>query len=428
MSKFHLKDHIKPIIQLVILSTAWVFLYISLSPLSTYLVGLLPIDPHSSLGAALSFFIYDAPKVILLLSAVVFIMGIINTWFTPERTRDLLSGRTPGLANVLAASLGVVTPFCSCSAVPLFVGFVQAGIPLGVTLSFLIAAPMVNEVALTLLFGLFGWRVALLYLVLGLLIAVVSGWVMGRMRLERYLEKWVQNIPVKASDAITDKPSFSFRLNAGLSSVREVVGKLWIFIALGIGVGAFIHGYVPSGLMASLMGEEAWWSVPLAVIIGVPMYSSAAGIIPVVQALLSKGAALGTALAFMMSVIALSLPELIILRKVLTVRLIGIFVTTVASGILMVGLIFNQVFVGDFQMNDIKILGSGCASCETTYTLFKDIVAEKGSDVHLEKIDDIQEIMTYDVLSTPGVVVNGKVVHRGSVPTRQQIESWLEEN
>ena len=330
-------------IQVLLALMAWIGVYASLVPLSEGIVSLIPIERESGLGEALAFFIYDTPKVLLLLTAVVFVMGIINTWFTPERTRALLAGRSLGLANVLAASLGVVTPFCSCSAVPLFIGFVQAGVPLGVTFSFLIAAPMVNEIALTLLLGLFGWKIALLYLGLGLMVAIIGGWVLGRLKLEKHLEQWVQDIPQKQLEFNSESMVISQRLDAGIASVKDVVGKVWGYILIGIGVGAFIHGYVPENFMASFMGKEAWWSVPLAVLIGIPMYSSAAGIIPVVQALLAKGAALGTVLAFMMSVVALSLPEMIILRKVLTIRLISIFVGIVATGILLVGFIFNLV-------------------------------------------------------------------------------------
>jgi uncharacterized membrane protein YraQ (UPF0718 family) len=242
---------------------------------------------------------------------------------------------------VLAASLGIVTPFCSCSAVPLFIGFVQAGVPLGVTLSFLIAAPMVNEVALVLLFGLFGWRVALLYLVLGLSVAIVSGWVIGRLKMERHLEDWVRDMPRLRAQVGEEAMPLTARMEAGFDAVRTVVGKVWPYVLAGIAVGAAIHGWVPQDFMASFMGKDAWWSVPLAVVIGVPMYSNAAGIIPIVEALLAKGAALGTVLAFMMSVIALSLPEIIILRRVLKPRLIATFVGVVATGILLVGFVFN---------------------------------------------------------------------------------------
>jgi uncharacterized membrane protein YraQ (UPF0718 family) len=322
---------------------AWLGVYRLLVPVSEALVSVLPVDRASHLGTAVQFFLYDTPKVLLLLSGIVFAMGIVNSYFTPERTRALLAGRAEGVANVLAASLGVVTPFCSCSAVPLFLGFVQAGVPLGVTFSFLIAAPMVNEVALTLLFGLFGWRVALLYLSLGLFVAITAGWVLGRLQLERYLEAWVRNMP-RTTAAFDEAPlTFADRVDAGGAAVREIVGKVWPYVVVGIAVGAAIHGFVPQDYLAGVMGKEAWWSVPIAVLIGVPLYSNAAGVIPVVQALLAKGAALGTVLAFMMSVIALSLPELVILRKVLTPRLIAAFVGVVSAGILLVGYVFNAV-------------------------------------------------------------------------------------
>jgi len=274
---------------------------------------------------------------------VVFVMGMVNSYFTPERTRALLAGRSEGVANVMAASLGIVTPFCSCSAVPLFIGFVQAGVPLGVTFSFLISAPMVNEVALALLFGLFGWKVALLYLGLGLSVAIAAGWVIGRLKMEAHLEDWVRAMPHTAATTADDALSLGERIDAGFTSVREIVGKVWPYILVGIAIGAGIHGYVPADFMASFMGKDVWWAVPLAVIIGVPMYTNAAGVIPIVQALLAKGAALGTVLAFMMSVIALSLPEMVILRKVLKMRLIATFVGVVASGILLVGFVFNAV-------------------------------------------------------------------------------------
>jgi len=270
-------------------------------------------------------------------------MGMINSYFTPERTRALLAGRSEGVANVMAASLGIVTPFCSCSAVPLFIGFVQAGVPLGVTFSFLISAPMVNEVALALLFGLFGWKIAALYLGLGLSVAIVAGWVIGRLKMEAHLEDWVRDMPKVQAAAGSDGMTLSERIEGGFASVREIVGKMWPYILAGIAIGAGIHGWVPQDFMASFMGKDAWWSVPLAVLIGVPMYTNAAGIIPIVQALLAKGAALGTVLAFMMSVIALSLPEMIILRKVLKVRLIATFAAVVATGILIVGFIFNAL-------------------------------------------------------------------------------------
>jgi uncharacterized protein len=328
---------------LALAAIAWFMAYQALQPTVQALLELLSVDRAGQLGGAIAFFLYDTPKVLLLLTLVVFIMGMVNSYFTPERTRALLAGRAEGTANVMAAGLGVVTPFCSCSAVPLFIGFVQAGVPLGVTFSYLISAPMVNEVALVLLLGIFGWKIALLYMGLGLTIAVVAGWIIGRLKMEAYLEDWVRDLtrvhPTDQGVPLT----LAERIGAGFASVRQVVGKVWPYIVAGIAIGAVIHGWVPQDFMASFMGKTAWWSVPLAVLVGVPMYSSAAGVIPVVQALLAKGAALGTVLAFMMSVIALSLPEIVILRKVLKWRLIATFVGIVACGILSVGYVFNAV-------------------------------------------------------------------------------------
>ncbi|MBK7976581.1 MAG: permease [Deltaproteobacteria bacterium] len=328
---------------LVAAAAAWLVAYRALAPTAGRAVGWLPVDPGSRLAESLRFFLYDAPKVLLLLTGVVLVMGIVNTYFTAERTRALLAGHGEGVGNVLAATLGIVTPFCSCSAVPLFIGFVQAGVPLGVTFSFLISAPMVNEVALTLLFGLFGWRTAALYLVLGLAVAIVSGWVIGRMRLEGQVEGWVRELPGAGPGVARADGSFADRLEAGLAAVRDVVGRVWPYVLGGIAVGAGIHGYVPADFLASFMGRSAWWAVPASVLLGVPLYANAAGIIPIVEALLAKGAALGTVLAFMMSVIALSLPELVILRKVLKPRLIAVFVGVVSAGILLVGYVFNAV-------------------------------------------------------------------------------------
>lgn len=323
---------------------AWTAAYVLVFPLSellTYRVLGLARDSH--LGQSVAFFLYEAPKVLLLLVLIVFGVGIVQSFFTAERTRALLAGKRESVGNVLAALLGVVTPFCSCSAVPLFLGFVEVGIPLGVTLSFLVSAPMVNEVALVLLFGLFGWKVAALYLATGLTVAITSGLILGRMKLERFVEPWVFESIKRSATYESERLGFTGRIGKGVESVREVVGKVWPWVLAGIAVGAGIHGYVPEGLLAGIMGKQAWWSVPAAVAIGVPMYSNAAGIIPVVEALLGKGAALGTVLAFMMAVIGLSLPEIVILRKVLRPRLIATFVGIVACGILMVGWLFNAV-------------------------------------------------------------------------------------
>jgi uncharacterized protein len=322
----------------------WFVFYGVLAPLSAGIVSLLPLGQTSRPALAAAFFIYETPKVLMLLTLVVFAMGVVRSFFSAERTRALLAGKNEGIGNVAAASLGIVTPFCSCSAVPMFLGFVSAGVPLGVTFSFLIAAPMVNEVALGLLFALIGWQVALTYLGFGLAIAIVAGWTIGRLHLEGWLEDWVRNLRSASADIPAATITTIDRIKAGIEAVKDIVGKVWLWVAAGIAVGAFIHGYVPAGLLASIMGRDAWWSVPAAVVLGIPMYSNAAGIIPVVEALLGKGAALGTTLAFMMSVTALSLPEMIILRKVLTMRLIAVFAGVVGIGILAVGFLFNALF------------------------------------------------------------------------------------
>ena len=323
----------------------WVLLYSNLEWCAGMLLHLSGISRANRFGEALYFFIYEVPKVLLLLTAVVFLMGIVHTFISAERTRALLSGRRTGVGNVMAACLGIVTPFCSCSAVPLFIGFLQAGVPLGVTFSFLISAPMINEVALALLFGMFGWKVALLYSGMGLAVAIIAGVVIGKLRMERYLEEWVQKLQERTISAEVEDEAMMvpLRIQEGIRHVREIVGKVWLYIVIGVGLGAGIHGYVPENFMASLMGKSVWWSVPVAVLIGVPMYSNAAGILPVVQALLGKGAALGTVMAFMMSVIALSAPEMIILRKVLKPQLIAVFAGVVAVGIMLVGFVFNLV-------------------------------------------------------------------------------------
>jgi hypothetical protein len=322
----------------------WWLIYSRLAGLSQWLTyNLLSIQQGSHLGDSIEFFIYDTPKVMMLLFLVVFGVGIIRSFFTPEKTRALLSGKSEFAGNILAAFLGIVTPFCSCSAVPLFIGFVTAGVPLGVTFSFLIAAPMVNEIALGLLYGLLGWKIAAIYLGTGLFIAISAGWIIGRLKLENHIEGWVTQTNIADVEVEEEKLTWKDRFVYGWDAVKEIIGRVWIYVILGIAVGAGIHGFVPEGVMAAIMGKGSWWSVPVSVLIGIPMYSNAAGVIPVVEALLGKGAALGSVLAFMMSVIALSLPEIVILRKVLKPRLIAVFVGVVACGILFVGYLFNMI-------------------------------------------------------------------------------------
>ena len=321
----------------------WLLAYQALPGVADYLsYHALGLDPASQLGSAVGFFLYDVPKILMLLSLIVFLVGILRSFFSPERTRKLLGGKREGVGNVLAATLGIATPFCSCSAVPLFLGFVESGVPLGVTFSFLIASPMINEVAVVMLFGLFGWQVAGLYVGTGLIIAILAGWVIGRLHLEGWVEEWVYQVKVGDS-GLEERLTFEGRVGYATQAVKEIVGKVWPYVMAGIALGAAIHGYVPEDFMVGIMGKDAWWSVPAAVALGIPMYSNAAGIIPIVQALMEKGAALGTVLAFMMAVIALSLPEMIILRKVLKIQLIALFVGVVGIGIVITGYLFNLV-------------------------------------------------------------------------------------
>jgi uncharacterized protein len=323
---------------------AWYPVYRQLKPFSNWVAhDLFRIPPGTHLGDAVSFFFLDIPKVFMLLVLVVFGVGILRSFFTPERTRGILAGKREILGDIMAAGLGVVTPFCSCSAVPLFIGFVEAGIPIGVTFAFLISAPMVNEIALVLLFGLFGWKIALIYMSMGLLIAILTGIIIGLLNMENQVEDWVYEIRMGQTPAHLEQLSWLDRIDYGLNQVRDIVGRVWIYIILGIGAGAAIHGYVPENFLAAIMGKQAWWSVPVAVLLGAPLYSNAAGIIPVVEALLGKGAALGTVLAFMMSIIGISFPEVVILRKVLKPKLIAVFIGVVTVGITIVGFIFNAI-------------------------------------------------------------------------------------
>ena len=336
---------IKKLGLLLIFFFIWLLVYFNLEYLvNSLFCNILQLDNTSHLVESFRFFIYEVPKVLLLLILIVFIVGMIRSYFSPEKTRAALEGKPLFVGNIMASSLGIVTPFCSCSAIPLFLGFVEAGIPIGVTFSFLIAAPMINEVALVLLFGLFGWKTALIYVSTGLFIAIFSGWLIGKLKLEKWVQDWVYEIKAGKLEMEEEKLTFSDRIDAGFTAVREIVAKVWVYIIIGIAVGAGVHGYVPADFMASFMGKDVWYSVPLAVLLGVPMYSNAASIIPIVQVLLEKGAALGTSLAFMMAVIGLSLPEAIILKKVLKYPLLFTFIGIVAAGIMIVGFLFNFIF------------------------------------------------------------------------------------
>ncbi len=322
----------------------WILLYLNLQNMADFVIDdLAGMTKGVHLTETLRFFVFEVPKVLLLLVLIIFGVGILRSYFSTEKTRKILEGKSLFTGNVMAALLGIVTPFCSCSAIPLFLGFVEAGVPLGVTFSFLIAAPMINEVAVVMLLGLFGWRVMLIYIVTGLFIAILSGWIIGRLKLEKYVADWVFQVKTDHENGESETMHFSQRIRNGFYSVKDIVGKIWIYIVVGIAVGAGAHGYVPEDFLGSLLGKENWYGVPVAILIGVPMYSNAAGIIPIVSVLIEKGVSLGTALAFMMSVIALSLPEIIILKKVLKWQLIAVFVGIVSFGIICVGYLFNYV-------------------------------------------------------------------------------------
>jgi len=321
----------------------WLVAYNLINPLAEWIAyTALHLGTDSRLGQSLAFFLYDIPKILLLLSGMIFFISIIRTFFSPERTRALLGGKREGIGNVLAAMLGIVTPFCSCSAVPLFIGFIESGIPLGVTFSFLIAAPTINEVAVVMLFGLFGWKIAGLYILTGLIIAITGGFLIGQLKMERYVEDFVWKIQQQGI-LEGEKLTWPVRIQRAWGSVKEIVGKVWPYVLVGIAVGAGIHGYVPQAALASIMGRQAWWSVPVAVLIGIPLYSNAAGVMPIVGALIEKGASLGTALAFMMAVVGLSLPEAVILRRVLKMPLLITFFGIITLAIILTGYLFNWI-------------------------------------------------------------------------------------
>jgi uncharacterized membrane protein YraQ (UPF0718 family) len=302
---------------------------------------LLGLSPESHLGSALDFFVYDSIKIFILLSVIIFAVAIIRSFFTPERTRKLLSHRAEYIGNVLAALLGIVTPFCSCSAVPLFIGFVESGVPLGITFSFLISSPMVNEVALILLWGLFGWKIALLYIGTGVLVAIVAGIVIGKLKMERFVQEYVYTVKVGAT--ANQVWTWPVRIAYAREYATGLLKKIWPYVLIGIAIGGFIHGYAPEGFLLEYAGPDNPFGVPIAVLIGVPLYSNAAGVIPIVHALMEKGMAMGTVLAFMMAVTALSLPEAIILKNVLKMRLLLTFFGIVAVAIIGVGYLFNAL-------------------------------------------------------------------------------------
>lgn len=303
-------------------------------------VHLLGWSVTSPQGVSLHFFLYDTLKILVLLAVISFGVAFVKSYFSPERTRALLSGKAKGVGNVAAAGLGIVTPFCSCSAVPLFIGFVQAGVPLGVTFSYLISAPMVNEVAVILLWGLFGFQVAALYIVSGLILAIVSGFVLGSLGLERYVVSFAT--PAHAHSSVSESVlPWRERLCESRDYAREIVAKVWPYVLVGVGLGALIHGYVPTDFLLTYAGRDNPWAVPIAVLLGVPLYANVAGVLPITEALVQQGLPIGTVLAFTMAVTALSFPEMILLKRVLKVPLLLTFVGILAVGIVAVGYLFN---------------------------------------------------------------------------------------
>jgi len=302
---------------------------------------LFKLAPASRIGDALNFFIYDTLKIFLLLTTIIFVVAIVRASFPPERTKRILSHKREYIGNILASLLGIVTPFCSCSAVPLFIGFVESGVPLGVTFSFLISSPMVNEVALIMLWGLFGWKIALIYIATGLLVAMVAGIVIGKLKMEKHVQDYVWQMQVGSAEI--HSLCFREKIDYARDYTLGLLKKIWPYVVVGIGIGGFIHGYVPQDFLAEWAGRDNPFAVPLAVALGVPLYSNAAGVIPIVQALTAKGMAMGTVLAFMMAVTALSLPEAIILSNVLKKPLLATFFGIVALAIVFVGYLFNAL-------------------------------------------------------------------------------------
>jgi uncharacterized protein len=304
---------------------------------------LLGLRPESPMGSSLNFFLYDTVKIFILLLVIVYVVTLLRSFFSPEKTKAWLAERKGStfIGHILAALLGIITPFCSCSAVPLFIGFVEAGIPLGVTFTYLIAAPMVNEVALVMLYGMFGWQIALTYIISGEVIAIVAGLVIGRFKLERFVEDYVYQIKVKPGRSVMQEPTYAERIQEAWVETLDIIKRIWLYVVIGIGIGAVMHGWIPAGALAMYAGKDNPFAVIVAVLIGIPLYSNAAGIIPLVSELTRLGVAMGTALAFMMAVTALSIPEMILLRKVLKPQLLAIFIGVVGMGIILTGYLFN---------------------------------------------------------------------------------------
>lgn len=335
----------KKSITYILLLFIWIFLFYYKEASTNFMVyNWMHLPYESNLSSTIWFFLSTLQKIFLLLILVIFLAGIIRSYFSPEKTRKVLEGKPLFIGNIMASFLGILTPFCSCSAIPLFLGFIENGIPLGITFSFLIAAPMINEVAVIMLFSLFGWHVGAIYILMGLLIAISSGWIIGRLRLEKWLQDWVLKLRLGELPDDGQPLEFKDRIQAGKAAVEEIIVKIWPYMITGIAVGALVHGYISNDYLASFLNKSTWYSVPVAVLVGIPLYTCSPGAVPIVFALIEKGVPLGTSLAFMMSVIGISLPELIILKKVMKLPFILTFIVIIATGIILVGYILNLLF------------------------------------------------------------------------------------
>ena len=388
----------------------------------------LGLNPTTRLTQTIHFFCFDTVKIGMLLVGIIFVVTVLRSYMSVERTRALLGGRREGVGNVAAAGLGVITPFCSCSAVPAFIGFVAAGVPIGVTLSFLIASPLVNEIAVGMLFSMFGWQIAALYITAGLSIAILAGWILGRLGVQRWVEPFV--FETRLHGEVIDTTAgltFDQRLRMGVEEVASILAKIWPYLLVGIGLGAVIHGWAPADFFTRYAGPGNAFGVLVAVGIGVPLYSNAAGIMPLVQALHEKGLPMGTLLAFMMSVVALSLPEMILLRRVLKPQLLAAFIGVVGAGIvarrLSVQPPLHLTPKGTTMI--IKVLGPGCANCKALERVTRQALTELNLTAQVQKVEDYPTIVGYGVMSTPALVIDEQLVLSGRVPSAADMRELL---
>ena len=394
------------------------------------------LSTQERLGGSIHFFIYDVIKIFILLSVLIFTISYVQSFFPPERTRKIL-GRYNGItANILGALLGTVTPFCSCSSIPLFIGFTSAGLPIGVTFSFLISSPLVDLASVIMLASIFNWRIAIAYVIVGVILAVIGGTIIGRSKLEKYVEPFVFNN--KVLDAAHDDLTVHDRIGFAKDQVANIIKKVWLYILIGVGIGAALHNWVPEPIISVVLGPDNWYSVLLATFVGIPMYADIFGTLPIAEALVLKGVGIGTALSFMMAVTALSLPSMIMLKKVVKTKLLAIFAGIVALGIILIGYVFNTFGylllchkiksknLKEKNVMVIKILGSGCKNCITLKENTEEALKEAGINAEIVKVTDFKDIMAYGVMSTQALVIDEKVVSFGRVLKSKEIIKILE--